>query len=210
VNNGPFALQENYHQVWSGFSDLYNGPETIWAYQASANDGQANGDNANFGERLNFPHSGSPFGCCGFHQPAQNLVNFFKVDGNGLPLAMDDPSRVFDATAAWNAQDDEFDAAQNNVPVDPRLDWTVGRDGVPYMDWGPHESGWIRQESFGGPYSPKKNVHERAVMHNIPEVVGLLLSKTLCEFICFVMLKYCYCLLRHMLKPEIRRLHYLL
>lgn len=29
------------------------------------------------------------------------------------------------------------------------------------MDWGPHESGWIRQEAFGGPYSPKKNVHEQ-------------------------------------------------
>lgn len=166
VNNGPFELEENYHHVWTGFSDLYNGPETIWAYQASSNDGQPDGNNANFGERLNFPHSGSPFGCCGFHQPAQNLVNFFKVDGSGLPLAMAgggvDGLTVFDATAAWNDQDSEFDASQNTVPVDPRLDWTVGRDGVPYKDWGPHEAGWIRQESFGGPYSPKKNVHEQS------------------------------------------------
>jgi len=46
--------------------------------------------------------------------------------------------------------------------VDPRLDWTVGRDGVPYKDWGPHKAGWIRSPSYGGPYSPKKNVHERA------------------------------------------------
>lgn len=163
VNNGPFALEENYHHVWTGFSDLYNGPETIWAYQASSNDGQANGENANQGERLNFPHSGSPFGCCGFHQGSQNLVNFFKVDGNGLPLAVDgaDGLSVFDAGRDWNDQDGEFDASQNTVPVDPRLDWTVGRDGVPYMDWGPHEAGWIRQEAFGGPYSPKKNVHEQ-------------------------------------------------
>lgn len=161
VQNGPYALEENYHHVWTGFSDLYNGTETIFAYQASSNDGEPNGNNANYGERLNFPHSGSPFGCCGFHQPAQNLVNFFKVDGNGLPLAMASPSSVFDATASWNSQDEEFDASQNNVPVDPRIDWTVGRDGVPYKDWGPHESGWIRQESFGGPYSPKKNIHEQ-------------------------------------------------
>jgi hypothetical protein len=162
VNNGPYALEENYHHVWTGFADLYNGDETIFAYQASSNDGEQFGNNANYGERLNFPHSGSPFGCCGFHQPAQNLVNFFKVDGSGLPLAMADPSNVFNATASWNSQDDEFDASQNTVPVDPRLDWTVGRDGVPYKDWGPHEAGWIRQESFGGPYSPKKNVHEQA------------------------------------------------
>lgn len=162
VQNGPYALEENYHHVWTGFSDLYNGTETIFAYQASSNDGEPNGNNANYGERLNFPHSGSPFGCCGFHQPAQNLVNFFKVDGSGLPLAMANPSSVFDATASWNSQDGEFDASQNNVPVDPRLDWTVGRDGVPFKDWGEHESGWIRQESFGGPYSPKKNIHEQA------------------------------------------------
>lgn len=162
VNNGPYALEDNYHHVWTGFADLYNGSEMIFAYQASSNDGEQFGNNANYGERLNFPHAGSPFGCCGFHQPAQNLVNFFKVDGTtGLPLAMDTPSSVFDATAAWNSQDDEFDASQNTVPVDPRLDWTVGRDGVPYKDWGQHESGWIRQESFGGPYSPKKNVHEQ-------------------------------------------------
>ena len=64
--------------------------------QASANDGEPNGQNANCGDRLNFPHSGSPFGCCGFHQPSQNLVNFFRVDANGLPLALTDP-------ANWNA-----------------------------------------------------------------------------------------------------------
>lgn len=164
VNNGPYALEENYHQVWTGFSDLYNGPETILAYQASSNDGEPNGNNANYGERLNFPHSGSPFGCCGFHQGSQNLVNFFKVDGNGLPLAVDgaDGASVFDATRNWNAQDAEFDASQNTVPVDPRIDWTVGRDGVPFKDWGPHDESWIRQPAFGGPYSPKKNIHEQA------------------------------------------------
>jgi starch-binding outer membrane protein, SusD/RagB family len=48
--------------------------------------------------------------------------------------------------------------------VDPRLDWTVGRDGVPYKDWGPHSSsgGWVRDVANGGPYSPKKNAHEKA------------------------------------------------
>jgi hypothetical protein len=96
-------------------SEYYNGPETIFAYQASSNDGEPNGNNANYGERLNFPHSGSPFGCCGFHQGSQNLVNFFKVDGSGLPLAVSTPSQVFDATAAWNAQDGEFDSSFNII-----------------------------------------------------------------------------------------------
>ncbi len=161
-NSGEFELQDNFHQVWTGFSEFYNGPETILAYQASANDGQPDGNNANYGNRLNFPHSGSPYGCCGFHQGTQNLVNFFQVDGSGLPLAMANPSEAFDATASWNSRDDEFDASLNDVPVDPRLDWTVGRDGVPFKDRGLHEAGWIRQESFGGPYSGKKNTHEAA------------------------------------------------
>lgn len=160
-NNGPYELEENFHHVWTGFSDLYNGPETILAYQASSNDGAPNGNNANYGERLNFPHSGSPFGCCGFHQPTQNLVNFFQVDANGLPISMATPSQTFDANASWNNSDAEFDASAT-APIDPRLDWTVGRDGVPYKDWGEHDAGWIRQEAFGGPYSPKKNAHEQA------------------------------------------------
>ena len=46
--------------------------------------------------------------------------------------------------------------------MDPRLDWTVGRDKVPYKDWGLHNRGWIRDASYSGPYSPKKNVQENA------------------------------------------------
>jgi hypothetical protein len=151
---GPYELEESFDRVWSGFQDFANGTETILAFQASANDGEPNGDNANYGERLNFPHSGSHFGCCGFHQPSQNLVNFYQVDANGLPLAL--------TNASWNARDANFTAAQSTTAVDPRLDWTVGRDGVPYKDWGPHAPGWIRAPSYGGPYSPKKNVHEKA------------------------------------------------
>jgi starch-binding outer membrane protein, SusD/RagB family len=152
--NGPYDLEENFQRVWTGFQEFANGPETILAFQASANDGEPDGNNANWGERLNFPHSGSPIGCCGFHQPTQNLVNFFAVDDDGLPRSLSDPD--------WNARNTNFTAADTDVPVDPRLDWTVGRDGVPYKDWGVHASGWIRSASFGGPYSPKKNVHEQA------------------------------------------------
>jgi len=152
-NNGPYDLQPNYSEVWTGFSDYRNGPETILAYQASH--GEPGGNNANWGERLNFPHSGSPFGCCGFHQPSQNMVNVFSVDANGLPLALTDPN--------WNARDDHLDAtASANMALDPRLDWSVARDGVPVKDWGPHERGWIRAPAFGGTYSAKKNIYEDA------------------------------------------------
>ena len=157
MNNGPYALETSFDHVWTGFKQYYNGPETIWAYQASANDGEPSGNNANFGERLNFPYSGSHFGCCGFNQPSYNLVNFFQVDPvSGLPLAITSPS-------TWNASDSNFKAG-NLTPVDPRLDWTVGRDSVPYKDWGLYsiKDGWVRDVGNGGPYSPKKNAHEKA------------------------------------------------
>ena len=148
-----FDLESSFDRVWSGYADAQNGKETILAFQASSNDGEPDGNNANFGERLNFPHSGSHFGCCGFHQPSQNLVNFFQVDAAGLPLSMSSP-------ANWNANNANF-VAGSAAAVDPRLDWTVGRDGVPYKDWGKHASGWIRAPAYGGTYSPKKNVHEK-------------------------------------------------
>src|SRR5205085_8799019 len=46
--------------------------------------------------------------------------------------------------------------------VDPRMDWTIGRDSVPYKDWGMHLPSWIRAPGYGGPYSPKKNAQEKA------------------------------------------------
>jgi starch-binding outer membrane protein, SusD/RagB family len=146
VDNGPFGLEANYHNVFDVAHN--NGPETILAFQASVNDGNPNGDNGNAPDRLNFPHSGSPFGCCGFHQPSQNLVNAFKVDANGLPFL----------DGSWN--DTEYDQASDFV--DPRLDWTVGRDGVPFLDWGLHEAGWIRDRAWAGPYSIKKTVYEQS------------------------------------------------
>lgn len=162
VETGPYALEPSFDFVWTAFADRANGPETILAYQASANDGDPDGNNANIGERLNFPHSGSPFGCCGFHQPAQNLVNFFRVDDSGLPLALSQGDlSPLDATASWNDDDATFTGA-STAAVDPRVDWTVGRDDIPYKDWGMHAPGWIRDASFGGPYSAKKNVHEFA------------------------------------------------
>ncbi len=145
VNNGPYELEATFHDAFSVAHN--NGPETILAYQASVNDGNPNGENGNRADRLNFPHSGSPFGCCGFHQPSQNLVNVFKVDANGLPF-LDGSSNNADLTPA--------------DMVDPRLDWTTGRDDVPFLDWGLHAPGWIRDRAWAGPYSPKKSIYELA------------------------------------------------
>lgn len=120
-----------------------NGPEKIFSIQASVGDGIPDAQNGNFADRLTFPHSGSPFGCCGFHQPTQNLVNAYRVDDDGLPL-LDDSS------------DDNPTADE---AVDPRLDWTVGRDGIDYLGHGTHAPDWIRDRAWSGQYSPRKFVY---------------------------------------------------
>jgi len=170
VTGGHYGLETSFDHVWTAFTQYMNGPETILAFQASVRDGEPSGWNSNWGERLNFPHSGSHFGCCGFHQPSQNLVNFYAVDANGLPASL--------TNANWNADNplffdslviplsvthQDFKGGIAGAPaVDPRLDWTVGRDRTPYKDWGLHNRGWIRDASYSGPYSPKKNIQENA------------------------------------------------
>ncbi|MDF1576500.1 MAG: RagB/SusD family nutrient uptake outer membrane protein [Bacteroidales bacterium] len=47
--------------------------------------------------------------------------------------------------------------------LDPRLDWSVGRRGIPYWDWGRHTGrDWVRDQNFAGPYSPKKQVYKKS------------------------------------------------
>ena len=161
--NGPYALESSFDKVWTGRSAYWNGKETILAYQASVNDGEPNGQNGNWGERLNFPYSPSHFGCCGFHIPSQDLVNAFFVDANGLPLALSNPNA--------NASLTNFPGG-STTPVDPRLDWTVGRDSVPYKDWGLAVPPWNRDRQYAGPYHPKKNIHEQASVGTSESTVG--------------------------------------
>ena len=145
VFSGKHSLQNCYHDIFS--VSLENGPESLLAIQASVRDGtnyanEIGNGNTHF---LTFPHNEFPIGCCGFQNPTQNLVNAYKVDDNGLPL-LD------------NYNDNDLEVHEY---VDPRLDWIVGRDNVPYLNWGIHRPTWIRQRDNYGPYSQKKNTYHR-------------------------------------------------
>jgi starch-binding outer membrane protein, SusD/RagB family len=59
----------------------------------------------------------------------------------------------------------------NSLACDPRLDWAVGRRGIPYWDWGVHTgSDWIRDQTYSGPYSPKKQVYKKSQEGTFTEV----------------------------------------
>jgi len=46
--------------------------------------------------------------------------------------------------------------------VDPRLDHAIGRDQIPYKDWGLSDNmDWVRDFENGGIFSPKKHVYHR-------------------------------------------------
>lgn len=153
-----YALNAKYDASFD--ADTKNSPEAVFSVQYSVNDG-ANGDNGGWGDVLNFPYTGGPGGCCGFFQPTQDLVNSFQVDAvTGLP----NPD-AYNSTEVKNDQglnsSDPF--TPETRTLDARLDWTVGRRGIPYRDWGPHPGqNWIRDQAYSGPYSPIKNTYKKS------------------------------------------------
>lgn len=61
--------------------------------------------------------------------------------------------------------------AEDAGALDPRLDWSVGRKGIPYWDWGIHTGAdWIRDQTYSGPYSPKKEVYKKSQQGTYTEV----------------------------------------
>jgi starch-binding outer membrane protein, SusD/RagB family len=152
----PYRLSNRYEDNFDAAKKTGN-PEAVFYIEMTANDGTNTIANANAGEMLNFPYDPSPFGCCGFFQPSQDLVNSFRVDASGLPYLDDYNAHPVKSDKGINS-----DAAftPDAGLLDPRLDWTVGRRGLPYHDWGNHPGAkWQRDQSYGGPYSPKKMVY---------------------------------------------------
>ncbi|MDQ2753514.1 MAG: RagB/SusD family nutrient uptake outer membrane protein, partial [Bacteroidota bacterium] len=107
-----------------------------------------------------FP-AGTYTGCCGFYQPSYSLANAFKVDANGLPMFQTDPTTGFPMYNVTNLKNDHgLKATDPFTPptdaLDPRIDWTMGRRGIPYLDWGLcGGENWSRGDVV--PYNPIKN-----------------------------------------------------
>ncbi|WP_396590317.1 RagB/SusD family nutrient uptake outer membrane protein [Allomuricauda sp. R78024] len=170
IDNGPYALMPSFHQNFN--YAFNNNSETVFAVQYAVNDGAgASQDNGNQGDELNYPHSASPFGCCGFYQPSHDLVNAYLTDANGLPLTTP-PSDPADYVANVDPSDtvgenprnipaEDGEAGTSTFPeetrnLDPRLDWTVARTGIPLFDRGDFMLTWARDPAAGGPYYSKK------------------------------------------------------
>lgn len=158
--NGPFELMESYEQNYLiGFN---NNKESIFEIQYATNDGAEGSPNGGWGDALNFPHGVAGMGtCCGFFQPTHSLVSAYRVGNDGLPLLNDIYSA--DDILPYDPDITQGEVIMYTGPVDPRLDHTVGRPGIPFLDWGIQVGeGWIRDPSNGGPYLYKKNMFKKA------------------------------------------------
>ncbi len=160
INSGEFALNANYLDNFTAAGE--NSDESVFAIQFAADTGVS--PNGNQGSTLNFP-GGGPFGsCCGFYQPSIDLANAFQVDpATGLPLFDTFSDVAFKNDYGINSAD-AF-TPDTTTPVDPRLDYTVGRRGIDYNGFGEHiGKEWIRAgfSDLSGPYLPKKNVYQQS------------------------------------------------
>jgi starch-binding outer membrane protein, SusD/RagB family len=159
ANGTKYGLVANYGELWRIATDVNK--EVVFAIQSSAGTGTINNANPDF--VLNFPYNGGPAGCCGFFQPSFELANSFRTDANGLPLL--DGSYNLAANELKTDQGVASTAAftPDAGNLDPRLDHSVGRRGIPYLDHGDHPGvAWIRDQNYGGPYAPKKFIWSKA------------------------------------------------
>jgi hypothetical protein len=178
ISNGVTSSGAKY--ALGPYEDVFNasknnGPESVFAVQMTVND-QSNGNNGNPGQTLNFPSVGYTT-CCGFYQPSITLGNAFQVDAAGLPL-LGYTGGVPNSNLVNIPNDHGYLLVTTNTPnkgqytlgglsgpafvppstaLDPRIDWTLGRYGIPYLDWGLcGGEQWSRGDVT--PYNPIKNV----------------------------------------------------
>jgi starch-binding outer membrane protein, SusD/RagB family len=196
TNGKKYGLAAKFNDVFN--VETENSEEHIFSSQAAVNTGTVNNAQSDF--ILNFTYTSPAVGCCGFFQPSIEAMNSFRTDANGLPLL--DGSYNLPANAIKTDQG-IASAVTTYTPdagnIDPRLDWTAGRRGLPYLDWQDHPGkDWIRDQTDAGPYSPKKYMISKAqyssytdgsswtrgytaLNYNIIRVADLLLMAAECE-----------------------------
>ncbi len=140
------VIQSGQYSLYKNFGDLSkiafnNGSESVFALQVST----AN-DNAhiNWSNLLNCTYSdGNLYGTGDdFFYGSQNLVNAFRTNDSGLPF-LDGTFNKVNVDASYTGN------------VDTRLDFTVGRIGMPWRGH-TYTAGWCRAYDTYGEYSNKK------------------------------------------------------
>jgi hypothetical protein len=145
INSGKYNLFDDFAKNF--MLETENGIESLFAIQFSLDDGTEQG-RLNMGSSHNYSLAPG-YGCCGWNQPSQNMVNAFKTDVSGLPMF---------ETFNNSEMKDPVDFLTNGV--DPRLDHTAGIPTHPYKYKSTfvYSSSWARTPTIYGPYSAMKEM----------------------------------------------------
>ena len=164
-----YALVDDFTTLFNAANSI--NPEAIFAIQNAVNTGSV--ANANPDNVLNFPFSGGPGSCCGFFQPSFEMANSFRTNANGLPLLDGSYNTGVNQIKTDQGLSSADPFTPDAGPLDPRIDYSVGRRGIPYLDWGPHPgANWIRDQVYGGPFAPKKFIYPKSQEGTLTDGTG--------------------------------------
>lgn len=138
ISSGKYELYPRYQDMSS--IDMNNRYESIIAMQCSTADDYAHFNRSNL---LNVTYSETNLYGIGddFFYGSQNLVDAFQTDASGLPYIETSATTHVSATYTGN--------------IDPRVDFTVGRIGIPFRGY-IYNDKWCRAKDVYGEYSNKK------------------------------------------------------
>lgn len=172
INSGQYALMSQMPDLWISSAKPRN-REGIWTINFSSN-GEANAQkywsmgseiaDSSMSRGLNHPYI-SPWGCCGFFQPTQDLVDAYQTTAAGLPK-IDGSWKTNHVTHPYPSYDGTDETTSRNragepigdPQLDPRLDFTVGRPGILFSDFHIMQIDYIRDLTYAGPYFTKKHI----------------------------------------------------
>ncbi len=161
TNGLKYALLDDYSAIYNAEND--NHAEAVFDVESANNTGST--QNANYFDDLNYPYntgSDGPGNCCGFFQPSFELANSFRTK-DGLPLLDKSYNNPDNALENDYLIESNKPFTADTKPLDPRIDHSIGRRGIPYLDWIAHPGkNWIRKQDYAGPYSPKKYVYYKS------------------------------------------------
>jgi len=157
TSNGlKYALNEKF---WNNFNTSgKHGPECVFTVQNAVWVGARMGNPSYYQQGTYY---GPAFNCCGWGMVSEDLVDAFQVDATtGLPL-LNGAYKNTKVKRDWGVKS-ETPWDPHDGPLDPRLDYTVGRRGIPYLDWGVHPGrNWHRWPTVTC-YSFMKNTPSQA------------------------------------------------
>ena len=156
INSGEFALQPEFFNNFTAAGELSS--EAVFSVQHLGD--QGNSPNGNIGNLLSQPGGGPYNSCCGFFMPSIDLANAFQTDESGLPLL--ETFNDNDIVTDWGV-DSADPHTPHQGPLDPRIDYTIGRRGIDFNGFGIHPGqDWIRTPAtdISGPFLNKKTAFQ--------------------------------------------------